>query len=114
MDPQEFKIPLRTLRVSRRNWCPHARFLFQSVPSKRGRQDGRAQLIEEGAELSADFVWSRRRLSLIYCAQLRIGGFNLNHRRDFDLRLTLVELDGAGNPDDFPLEYRDPLVGRDS
>jgi len=54
-------------------------------------------LIDEAAKLAADFFRyaPRQTVCLIYCAQLRIGAFNLDHRRDFDLRLTLVEFDCA-------------------
>jgi hypothetical protein len=72
------------------------------------------ELIEEAPSLPRTFLGPLQTVSLIYCAQLRIGAFNLNDRRDFDLWLTLVEFDCASYPDDFPLEYRNPLVGRDS
>jgi hypothetical protein len=61
-----------------------------------------------------EFHWvtCHRRTGLISCARLRIGAFNLRYRSDFDLRLSLVKFDCASNPDHFPLERGDLLVGR--
>jgi hypothetical protein len=43
---------------------------------------------------------------------LRIRPFDLTRRCDFDLRLPFVQLDCAGDADDFPLERGDLLVSR--
>jgi hypothetical protein len=41
----------------------------------------------------------------------RIQAFDLIGRSDFDLRLSFVKLDCAGDTDDFPLESGDSLIG---
>ena len=71
--------------------------------------NGVVWLVLMNATLSRSFAF---RLKISSPRLLRIRPFDLTCRRDFDLRLPIVQFDCAGDADDFSLERGDSLVSR--